>query len=720
MSKVVTYTSSTYLPCACNADNEIVICLNSADLVAPKVCPGAPLVADEDFPFTTIDASITQFLKLNNGCGSPVYQYSLTYDETQLADPTTPIIASQITGVFCKNCLTNWAEEAIGNESYIKDNGDGTVSYVSPHNCEYQIVTASTIDEVSKLLCNTVSPQTYSELLTDVAAGHNICICVPLTLTGNLTLSVGLSFSLGGKLTTNGFTLTINGPFTAGVQQCFDATSGSVVFGTNSTDYIIPEWWGAKIGNADDVTPITKALANSTGKDFILGPGQYNISTPIQAAANSRILGTGYNQTILHQITANTSILNVSNDNEIAFIKFSGTGNLNVLGNQAIFFDAVGSGTTGKRVHVHDCYFDNTLSTSAIGGNNLIDVIIENNIIDLGTQGEHAIYVSGGSNRVFVLNNTINRTGAPAVASLRALHLKGGSNCVFDGNYVYGSWNAYGFISNTLPATNIQVTNNTFIFADTSNLKAIATGQACQDDQFLIANNYISGSIYGIWCQSKNTTIEGNFITGTGQRGIECDGTTNDMSNLTLQGNVMYNCVEGIRIVNADPNYNVNGNTFNGGAASAGLGMYITSGSTSGVFQNNVVVGALGGAYSFSSIPAKWNNIGDGIINSGATSGIVAGGTIISDAVVLGSYFNKVTTVAAGTGVKLWNVAIGMKVSIWSTGANNLNVWPPDGSTSLNGGANGAAAVQAPNTMTDWWRITATTWVGVEYTVAVA
>jgi len=47
------------------------------------------------------------------------------------------------------------------------------------------------------------------------------------------------------QITTTGFTLTINGPFSADVNQCFAGT-GTVKFGKGAVSWICPQWFGAK------------------------------------------------------------------------------------------------------------------------------------------------------------------------------------------------------------------------------------------------------------------------------------------------------------------------------------------------------------------------------------------------------------------------------------------------------------------------------------------
>jgi hypothetical protein len=85
------------------------------------------------------------------------------------------------------------------------------------------------------------------------------------TLAANVTTpaTMNLIIHKGAPLTIpNGITLTINGPYTAGLYQTFICTgTGKVVFGAGAVKEVYPEWWGA-VGNstADDTIPVQKAV----------------------------------------------------------------------------------------------------------------------------------------------------------------------------------------------------------------------------------------------------------------------------------------------------------------------------------------------------------------------------------------------------------------------------------------------------------------------------
>ena len=95
------------------------------------------------------------------------------------------------------------------------------------------------------------------------------------------------------------------------------------------------------------------------------------------------------------------------------------------------------------------------------------------------------------------------------------------------------------------------------------------------------------------------------------------------------------------------------------------------------------------------------------------TAGIVAAGTVIGDGTALTSFNNIVATTAASTGVNLPDAPIGSRILIQNDGANTLNVWPPSGTGTLNGGSAGAAITVATTVGIECIRVDATDWLCV-------
>jgi hypothetical protein len=96
-------------------------------------------------------------------------------------------------------------------------------------------------------------------------SGNVIRITSPVT-TGNFTVPahVTLKIEQGGTITvSSGKTLTINGPFQAGLYQVF-AGSGTVEFGKGSVAEVLPEWWSNNtVPGSTDMGPALNSAAKS-------------------------------------------------------------------------------------------------------------------------------------------------------------------------------------------------------------------------------------------------------------------------------------------------------------------------------------------------------------------------------------------------------------------------------------------------------------------------
>lgn len=95
--KTVAYISSQLLSCA-SCSGDVVICLD------------ASLVATNQ-PF--LSGSVISYLAVTDNCGRRKYNYALSYDENELVDPSYSLVTSDIEGVFCKGCLTDYIEASI-------------------------------------------------------------------------------------------------------------------------------------------------------------------------------------------------------------------------------------------------------------------------------------------------------------------------------------------------------------------------------------------------------------------------------------------------------------------------------------------------------------------------------------------------------------------------------------------------------------------------------
>lgn len=200
-------------------------------------------------------------------------------------------------------------------------------------------VTLYTLDN---LFFETNLATTIAEISALNSAGLEIVIKSAITMTGNLTLTAPLRFLPGGSLITSGYTLTINGPLTAGAHQIFTSAAGEVVLSYKATAVVLAEWWGAV---ADDSTNCTSALNQalaSTRATVQLLTGTYR-HTGLYIYQSLTFKGTGW-----ASILKNTS----SVDHSISVIG-NGTTILEQLKIQDMALSHTGSGSTVMGVYMN-------------------------------------------------------------------------------------------------------------------------------------------------------------------------------------------------------------------------------------------------------------------------------------------------------------------------------------------------------------------------------
>ncbi len=119
-----------------------------------------------------------------------------------------------------------------------------------------------------------------------------------ITLSASVIIPATLSLWIvkGGSIVkASTYTLTINGPFEAGIYQVFSGfSSGNVTFGVGSVAEVRPEWWveNTTPGTTDMTTAIGYALA--TGKNVRLNGCLYGTTGLHRiATAGQQVLGAG-------------------------------------------------------------------------------------------------------------------------------------------------------------------------------------------------------------------------------------------------------------------------------------------------------------------------------------------------------------------------------------------------------------------------------------------
>lgn len=137
MIRTVKWKSVTELACAsCDETSRkaVILCVTTSK-VASEVCPEHG--EDQTYSYSTVEASILTMHR-SAFIDPPKWEYIFSYNDNQLVSGQV-LVEADIAGAFCDGCLAQWARETVGDESYVKEEEDGTFTFVSQHGCEYPI-----------------------------------------------------------------------------------------------------------------------------------------------------------------------------------------------------------------------------------------------------------------------------------------------------------------------------------------------------------------------------------------------------------------------------------------------------------------------------------------------------------------------------------------------------------------------------------------------------
>ena len=98
-------------------------------------------------------------------------------------------------------------------------------------------------------------------------------------------------------------------------------------------------------------------------------------------------------------------------------------------------------------------------------------------------------------------------------------------------------------------------------------------------------------------------------------------------------------------------------------------------------------------------------------MNGRVASAVSAAGTVLSDATALNATVSRVSTVAASSGVRLFNGEIGDEMEVYNAGANTLTVYPHASTGTINQLSAGTGVLLAQYSVCKFRRITSTAWL---------
>lgn len=410
----------------------------------------------------------------------------------------------------------------------------------------------------------------------------------------------------GGMLSpSGGITLTIGGPFEAGIERTFSG-AGTVVFGAGFVDLvnreIYPQWWGATgDGVTDDSTAMQAAATAATGRVLRIPTGTY--VTDQIVLGNDTIVDCQGMAAILKgraNMAGSSAVLSIGNPSKHGVV----VRNLAIDGNKANQVNTVygiAIGDDSYNCKVINCHiYDTSGSCIALSG---YDHLIEGNrlhgsklnaIMAVATDAHDIYGLAIEKNWIYDL--TVDGAGIELDEGVHDSSIRGNSvwdcisngieaengcyNIVISGNVVYRTTaagvGAYGILIGlsstsrvpTIAATNITVTGNIVrnwyrgIYVDTMTMATVTDNQSFFNDNDGIAVTGVSHSVisnnkavnngqsfanrYGLLFTNVDySSVIGNLACDTEAGGARTQdrGMSFDAASsyITLLGNIAYN-----------------------------------------------------------------------------------------------------------------------------------------------------------------------------------
>lgn len=567
-----------------------------------------------------------------------------------------------------------------------------------------------------------VDASAYPSLNAAVAAsaGKTIIIEAPETLTASLVVPADVSVKIvkGGALKKAAdFTVTINGPFEAGLYQVFSGfNAGEVRFANGSVKEVYPQWWGANVSSS-----INNAL-RSFG--LVRVPqGVYLIDAEIQVPANTVLKGergSVFKRPVSTVYPRSSMIVN-----ERFTLDPPAYGDANIVidgieidGNKGGNQQSHGNGIyirSAQQVLIKNCTIYNNGKTAWTG---MGQGILLSNVKDGRIEGNEVYGNDGDGINLYTKNIDIavssNSVHDNLVVGIEAegrldkdyVHFRN-KGISLSGNIVFGNGRAgHGILidwSDSVSVTGNIVNNNVvylgaiYVLGCTDvtidhntvfdNIVDPASpypkagicihphvyGRDGISKNISITNNTIEETHEGVFIQaSRDTTVAGNHIdTSRGAAaGIQVDGSC---ENILVKGNAIRSGAggSGISLITGLDGIAVEGNSIHGGAKGIALvspaGKYCNLQITHNLFD--------GMAYGVSAAPGVSLSNGSLMQNTFKT---IAEKDLFGDRaqpVVLSSFFVQQNFRDKGT--EYWN-SVGVKPmnGAWKAGDRIINATP--------------------------------------------
>ncbi len=384
---------------------------------------------------------------------------------------------------------------------------------------------------------------------------HTYTISNDLTIpsTAALIPQHGAVFSIA-----SGKTLTINGPFHAGMTEVFSG-DGSVVFGNGSVSAVYPEWFGTAgngtdTGGTDDTNRLQAALSSMPADSTLVISATHRVSSSLTPKSFTRISGARGGGLISKPSTSWADTAMISIPESVTCVEAAG---LRLNGNKA---NNVGGRTFGiavlgaSNITIEGCFLTNFPTSSPTGN------------------GGDGIYVGTGASgsipqEVRILNNTVyanQRTGI-AVISVSGL--------LVEGNHVtYTETTNTGAGIDIEPNSASDTVRDVRIIGNRFNNNAGPGILLYNSNNNTITDVVISGNVvrdnskHGIWlyrtANGFNGTyaVTGNVIRANGQSGMYLDSCYG--AAMVIQGNTIHGNGESGVAATGSSAFNLSGNSI--------------------------------------------------------------------------------------------------------------------------------------------------------------
>jgi hypothetical protein len=515
----------------------------------------------------------------------------------------------------------------------------------------------------------------YASVAAAVASiGANVATLV-LDIAGVVSIDTHIPFTLSIVQTNmslitinNGITLTINGPFAAGLYPVFSCIGTGVVQFGSGIEKIYPEWFGAVGDATTDETSIirTTFLSMPSSGATIWLQKKYGISydgidAPIlKVRSNMVVDGPGGFINIGITVASNYwQMIGNNNDGALNNVKLrnfelDGANPNTEYGsgweqNHGVEFynssDAL-TNITIDNLYVHDMGGDGIVVTRGVDGASIMNCRIK----DVRRQGISLAY---SKNVRVIANAHLGNTGA-TTSSGNSIHSEGGvpenitlidnlcplgisvagtNGAVVDGNYLTGA-------NLTLNAgLNLKIVNNILE-------SGYITGQDCTGD-ILVSGNTI-----------KNATGIGIYFVDTGAPSV--------LTKLRVTGNYINATAEGIKM-NATNTSIIDNNIITSGT----FGIYVTY--AAGAIYNNRISAGSYGIYLYDAVGQKHMRELIYCYNNAILAYVTYGIRLVYVRAVV--FDNFTDSVSLGTGPQLWPRTIGTRQSVTSSTIPTYGVW---------------------------------------------